>query len=462
MRARSRVELGDVAGELLPERQRHRVLQVRAADLDDVGELLGLGVERVAQRVHRRDESLATISSAAAMCIAVGKVSFDDCDMFTSSFGWTGFFAAHLAAGQLDRAVRDDLVDVHVGLRARAGLPDAQREVVVELAGDHLVGRLHDQLASSRRSSLPEVAVDQRGGLLEDAERADDLRHRGMRSSPMAKWMQRALRSARPSSGRRGRRSAPCVSLSTRCAPTEPFVVVVAIAKEGFGAPGRGHSARKVAVRARPASRSWAYTRGTARPQGRSVNHACGPDHRRRRRVPHVRGRFGVRRDEGPDTAGLAGGDRPQRSRRRPGQGRRGRHPGRDRRFGPYVADHRSDVPAARLLGDLYFRVPDYARAEKVWKGIIAAQPGDKETHNRLGSLYAVQDRIDDAIAEFQKSLPSRAGYEGLVLAAQEGRRPAAVHGQGAVRGRRAPLRSGGLGGSGPFPARHAPVRPRA
>ena len=25
------------------------------------------------------------------MCIAVGNVSFDDCDMFTSSFGWIGF-----------------------------------------------------------------------------------------------------------------------------------------------------------------------------------------------------------------------------------------------------------------------------------------------------------------------------------------------------------------------------------
>jgi hypothetical protein len=26
------------------------------------------------------------------MCIAVGKVSFDDCDMLTSSLGWTGVF----------------------------------------------------------------------------------------------------------------------------------------------------------------------------------------------------------------------------------------------------------------------------------------------------------------------------------------------------------------------------------
>ncbi len=35
--------------------------------------------------------SSCTTSSAAAMCIAVGNVSFDDCDMFTSSLGWTGF-----------------------------------------------------------------------------------------------------------------------------------------------------------------------------------------------------------------------------------------------------------------------------------------------------------------------------------------------------------------------------------
>ena len=31
------IELGDVAGELLTERERHRILQVRAPDLDDVG-----------------------------------------------------------------------------------------------------------------------------------------------------------------------------------------------------------------------------------------------------------------------------------------------------------------------------------------------------------------------------------------------------------------------------------------
>ena len=29
----------------------------------------------------------------------------------------------------------------------------------------------------------------------------------------------------------------------------------------------------------------------------------------------------------------------------------------------PYVAQHPSDIAAARLLGDIYFRIPDFAKA---------------------------------------------------------------------------------------------------
>lgn len=83
----------------------------------------------------------------------------------------------------------------------------------------------------------------------------------------------------------------------------------------------------------------------------------------------------------------------------------------------PYVAQHPEDLTAGRLLGDLYFRVPDYKKAESVWTALVRLHPDDRETHNRLGALYAVQDRIDDSIAEFQKSLPSRAGVNGLVAA---------------------------------------------
>lgn len=80
-----------------------------------------------------------------------------------------------------------------------------------------------------------------------------------------------------------------------------------------------------------------------------------------------------------------------------------------------YVPAHPGDIAAARLLGDLFFRIPDYKRAESTWKAIIARTPDDRETRNRLGSLYASEDRINDAIGEFEKSLPSRGGFLGLV-----------------------------------------------
>ena len=69
-----------------PDGQRRRVLQMRAADLDYVLKFFGLGIDRVMDSLNRRYQ-LVHDSSAAAMYIAVGNVSFDDCDMFTSSFG---------------------------------------------------------------------------------------------------------------------------------------------------------------------------------------------------------------------------------------------------------------------------------------------------------------------------------------------------------------------------------------
>ena len=99
-------------------------------------------------------------SSTAAMCIAVGKVSFEDCPILTSSFGCTGDLLPILPAEQLDRPVRQHLVDVHVGLRAGAGLPDIEREMLVELAGDRLVGRAHDRVGLPLREP-PGRGVDQ-------------------------------------------------------------------------------------------------------------------------------------------------------------------------------------------------------------------------------------------------------------------------------------------------------------
>lgn len=50
------LELGGVAREFLAERDRGRVLRMRAADLDDVVELARLGLQRLVQVVERGDQ----------------------------------------------------------------------------------------------------------------------------------------------------------------------------------------------------------------------------------------------------------------------------------------------------------------------------------------------------------------------------------------------------------------------
>ena len=179
MRRAVAVEQIDAAGKFLPDGERRRVLQMRAADFDDAREFFGFGVERVAQFFHGGQQVSRRVSVAAAMCMAAGNVSFDDCDMFTSSFGWMGFLLPITPPAISMARLRDDFVDVHVGLRAAAGLPDAQREMVVELAGDDFVGGLGDERGFFG-GQLAEILVDQRGGFFEDAEGADQLGRHGV------------------------------------------------------------------------------------------------------------------------------------------------------------------------------------------------------------------------------------------------------------------------------------------
>ena len=132
------LHLCGVTGEFLAERERRRVLQMRAADLDDVREFLRLLLQRVLQvrerrqqpmhdrvgrrDVHRRREAIVRRLAQVDMIVRMHRL-----------------LCAERAAQELVRTVRDHLVDVHVGLGAGAGLPDDQREVVVELAVDHLL-----------------------------------------------------------------------------------------------------------------------------------------------------------------------------------------------------------------------------------------------------------------------------------------------------------------------------------
>ena len=65
--------------------------------------------------------------------------------------GVDGLLRPAFATGQLNRTVADDLVGVHVGLGARTGLEDHQRELVIEFSGDDLVGGLDDEVGNVAR-----------------------------------------------------------------------------------------------------------------------------------------------------------------------------------------------------------------------------------------------------------------------------------------------------------------------
>jgi protein O-GlcNAc transferase len=84
-------------------------------------------------------------------------------------------------------------------------------------------------------------------------------------------------------------------------------------------------------------------------------------------------------------------------------------------RLQDYIRSH-PDLPAPqRLLGDFYFRKPDFQAAERTYKAILSRWPNDSETWNRLGGLYSAEDRVDDAIAAFNRSVPEPNEYYNLV-----------------------------------------------
>jgi tetratricopeptide (TPR) repeat protein len=81
----------------------------------------------------------------------------------------------------------------------------------------------------------------------------------------------------------------------------------------------------------------------------------------------------------------------------------------------PYVASHPRDLDAARYLGDLYLVASDPARAERAYLDILRVAPDDRETHARLGDLYSSQDRLAEAIAQYQRTLPDVSAFSDLV-----------------------------------------------
>src|SRR5271169_2865835 len=76
-----------------------------------------------------------------------------------------GLLRTHFSTGNFDGTVGDDLIHVHVGLRTASGLPDAQWELVIQLAGDDFVGGFDDELRNVGRE-FSQVLIHQRASLL--------------------------------------------------------------------------------------------------------------------------------------------------------------------------------------------------------------------------------------------------------------------------------------------------------
>ena len=82
-----------------------------------------------------------------------------------------------------------------------------------------------------------------------------------------------------------------------------------------------------------------------------------------------------------------------------------------------------TNIAVQKLLGDVEYRLQNYPAAEAAYRIVLAKEPNNKEVHNRLGGVYAAEDRLEDAASEFRKTLPSSEGFANLVQAyADEGR----------------------------------------
>ena len=183
-----------VAGPFLSQGERRRILHVGAANLDDVPPGIRLGGDGVAQLVdgrqqprrhgdrngdvHRRGKRVVRRLRHVHVIVRMHRR-----------------LAAERLAGELRAAVGDDLVDVHVELRAAAAHPDMQRKHVLMPTGQDFVANRDDQ--PLRLVTQPSAGViGARGGLLQRRIGSDHFPRHQLPAD--AEMFERALRLGTP------------------------------------------------------------------------------------------------------------------------------------------------------------------------------------------------------------------------------------------------------------------------
>ena len=181
------------AGDLLGELNGGGVLKVGAAGFDHILILCLQATEGINQQIHCGDQLILDGSHG-------GNVHGRG-ERIVGGLGHVDVVVGmeQLLPCQLVAAVGNNLVGIHVGLGTGTGLPDHQREVLVELAAHDLIAGLGDDFQLLRRHLLRLQGMVGHGRrLLENAEGIGDLPRHGLNSHADLKVLMAALGLRRP------------------------------------------------------------------------------------------------------------------------------------------------------------------------------------------------------------------------------------------------------------------------
>ena len=163
-----------VAGEFLAEPHRRRILKVRAADLDDVVELVRLGEQRRraarpvrARASRRRSDQGGEVDRGREDVVA----RLAEVDVVV---GMDGRLRVLLPGEEFVGPLGDDLVGVHVARCARTGLEDIDDELTVEPAFHDLVGGAEDGVGILV-GQQPELAIGDGRRPFDQTKRTNDF-----------------------------------------------------------------------------------------------------------------------------------------------------------------------------------------------------------------------------------------------------------------------------------------------
>ena len=159
---------GEPAADLLREGDGNGILQMCTSGLDNALILLHEAAEGTCEEINAREEPVLDGDDGGDVHCCRESV--------VRALRHVGVIVRmeDFLARDLVSAVRDDLVDVHVGLCAAARLPDGEREVFREFACDDLVARRLDGV-QTLFVELAELVVRDGSGFLQNAERVNDL-----------------------------------------------------------------------------------------------------------------------------------------------------------------------------------------------------------------------------------------------------------------------------------------------